>query len=165
MSKQFLKIRTKVSRARLPQRVVCFSVWEEKVEKCCFACSYRRVRAEWDIFWWCRWRAALHPAETRGGLWSVSPHKKKKKKKKQLELSFLEILQMNSHANRHTQLILPYAWDKDGEKKKKKMYCTLDITFEWELYVGQMSGCMGLNCLPGLREIYRITLISGQLPG
>lgn len=46
VSKQFLKIRAKVSRARLPQRVVCFSVWEEKVEKCCFACSYRRVRAE-----------------------------------------------------------------------------------------------------------------------
>lgn len=43
-----------------------------------------------------------------------------KKKKKQLELSFLQILQMNSHANRHTQLIFPYPRDKDGEKKREK---------------------------------------------
>lgn len=46
VSKQFLKIRVKVLEAWLQQRVVCFSVWEEIAEKCCLACSYRRVRAE-----------------------------------------------------------------------------------------------------------------------
>lgn len=91
------------------------------------------------------------------------PAQKKEEKKKQLELSFLEILQMNSHAN--TLILSFFTLETNMVKKKKKMYCNLDKTFQWELYVWQMSGCMGLNCLPVLREIYRITLSSGQLPG